>query len=379
MPGMYGSFALPVPEAEQVNLYPLTHALNATDATSLATINDPLVGDIAVIDTKDGETVVQKTAYQYTGVESQGIDGWVALNGEVRAENVVLTEDITLAGNYTQVGNLTKTQTGTTQFSTKGKTLAEVLNEIFYKVVQPTIVREPSLGPVEISQTGSVEVGSTLSGVDVAAADFDAGEYSFGPATGVTPTYTVTRVTGEGSTVLSGVGADGSVTDTSFAIGDTTGEAYYKVTANYTEGAVANDNIGEASNPAVKIAAGTVEAVSEKITAYRKYFTGSSSNGNAELTNAFIRNLTGSTGAFTGEAEVAVADDAKLVVIAYPATLGDLTEIIDTGAMNANIISAFEKTTVQVEGANGYTATAYNVYSYRPAKALQASTYVAKV
>ena len=365
MPGTYGAFALPIPEAEQVTLYQLTHDISVTDASSLETVSNPKVADIAVVRTtiNSGATTVNQVAYQYTGSPN----GWVALNGFVEADKVILTEDILLAGNYSQVGNLTKTQTGTATFATQGKSVAEVLEEIFHKQLQPSIVSQPSLGPVQASVSGNVEVGSTLDGVDIAAADFNAGAYTFGPATGCTPTYTVKRITNEGETTLSGVAAD------------TTGEAYYKVIANYTEGAVANDNLGNASDPAVKIAAGSVEAESERITAYRKYFTGSSTNGNATVDSAFIRNLTGSTGAFEGEAEVAVVANAKLVVIAYPASLGDLTEIIDHGAMDANIISAFTKTTVNVEGANGYTAMAYNVYTYKPAVALNAATYTAKV
>lgn len=377
MPGTYGAFALPIPEAEQVDLYQLTHDITTTDATSLATISSPKIGDIAVVTTTtdSGETVVNQVAYQYTG----STNGWVALNGKVDADKVILTENITLAGNYNQVGNLTKTQTGTAVFATKGMSVKEALETILHKQLQPTIVANPSLGAVEISPVGNLEVGTTLAGVEVSAADFDAGAYSFGPATGCTPTYTVKRVTDEGETTLSGVAADGSVTDTGLALGDDTGEAYYKVIANYTEGAVANDNLGDASNPAVKIASGSVEAESERITAYRKYFTGSSSNANATVDSAFIRNLTGSTGAFEGEAEVTVANNAKLVVIAYPASLGNLTQIIDHGAMDANILSAFTKTMVNVEGANGYTAIAYNVYTYKPAVSLTATNYTAKV
>ena len=377
MPGIYGGFALPIPEAEQVTLYQLSHDIATTDAASLATISTPKVADIAVITTTEesGSIIVHKTAYQYTGTTN----GWVALNGEVDADKVILSDDIVLAGNYSQVGNLTKTQTGTATFTTKGMSVKEALEAILHQQLQPSIVAQPSLAPVEISPVGNLEVGSTLAGVEVSAANFNAGSYTFGPATGCTPTYTVKRVTDEGETTLTGVAADGSVTDTGLVLSDDTGEAYYKVTAAYTEGAVANDNLGNASNPAVKIAAGSVEAESEKITAYRKYFAGSSSNGSAVVNSAFIRGLTGSNGAFEGMAEVAVAANAKLVVIAYPATYADLTKIIDHGAMDANILSAFTKSTVNVEGANGYTAIAYKVYTYQPAVALDATTYTAEV
>ena len=45
--------------------------------------------------------------------------------------------------------------------------------------------------------------------------------------------------------------------------------------------------------------------------------------------------------------------------------------------MNADITSQFVKqgSTVNVEGANGYTAAAYNVYVYKPAQIGAGETY----
>ena len=49
------------------------------------------------------------------------------------------------------------------------------------------------------------------------------------------------------------------------------------------------------------------------------------------------------------------------VIIAVPAPR-TCTSIKDVNGLNAEAISAFTKTTVQVEGANGYEAKTYNVY-----------------
>ena len=49
------------------------------------------------------------------------------------------------------------------------------------------------------------------------------------------------------------------------------------------------------------------------------------------------------------------------VIIAVPATLS-CTSIKDVNGLNAEAISGFTKTTVNVEGKDGYTAIAYNVY-----------------
>ena len=52
------------------------------------------------------------------------------------------------------------------------------------------------------------------------------------------------------------------------------------------------------------------------------------------------------------------------VIVAYPATLRDITEVKDENGMNANITSAFtgKMTQIDIEGANGHTAKAYKVY-----------------
>ena len=54
---------------------------------------------------------------------------------------------------------------------------------------------------------------------------------------------------------------------------------------------------------------------------------------------------------------------ALRVVIAYPATLQDVTSIKDVNGMGAEISSGFTKQTVNVEGAGGHKAIAYKVYT----------------
>ena len=53
--------------------------------------------------------------------------------------------------------------------------------------------------------------------------------------------------------------------------------------------------------------------------------------------------------------------DNLRVIIALPAPR-TCTSIKDENGLSAEAISAFTKTTVSVEGANGYTAKDYNVY-----------------
>jgi hypothetical protein len=57
-------------------------------------------------------------------------------------------------------------------------------------------------------------------------------------------------------------------------------------------------------------------------------------------------------------------EDTKKVVIAYPATLRNLTTVLDFNDSNSNIVEGFgEPEIISVEGANGYKAIDYKVYT----------------
>lgn len=387
MASIFGTFNLPVPEAEKVNLYPLTKELDTSvagatmpsDDSKLSTITNPVQGDIAVIDSYiDGEHT-DKTAYMWDG------ERWVALNGKVDADKVILTSNITMAGNYTQVGNLTKTQTGTATFETKGLSVADALNQIFSKKLQPSITANPSVGTVTISQSGAVEAGTVVDSVTVSAATFSAGSYTYGPATGVAvSSWETTRKSNKSDVALADVADGGAATDNGpFTIGDQDGdysELFYRVTATYGDGVLAHDNLGGECTNDTQIKGSSTHTDSAKITPFRKYFYGATVARPAEINSAYIRDsLTHSSGVCSNgkTLTINVPEGATTVVIAYPATFRDLTSVIDTGAMNDNIVGLFtpNKKTIKVEGANGYTGIDYKVYSYTPDVALGANTY----
>ena len=60
---------------------------------------------------------------------------------------------------------------------------------------------------------------------------------------------------------------------------------------------------------------------------------------------------------------------AQRVAIACIATAKGVTKVINETAMNADVTSTFTKSTVSVEGANGYAAKDYNVWVFEPAVA----------
>lgn len=329
--------------------------------------------------------IVEQTAEGLEGAYSPYIyDGetWIALVGAgIDADKVILQDDIIMAGNYTQVGNQTKTQNGTATFATKGKSVAEVLTEIFSKRLQPAITAQPSIGTFTLTGAGAVEAGTKLTTASYSAATLNAGSYTYGPATGVVAqSWTVDRVTNAGTTQVATqtaasltAGTDNNA-GSGFVIGDQGGtnvvsSLKYKVTATHGAGVVAKDNLGSNSSPEVKIAAGTKTKETSAYTPYRNYFYGSSATKPAVNSN-YIRTLTKSNKAYVaGTITINVKAGDQRVCIACINGKTGVTKVINESAMNADVTSTFVKTTgVAVEGASGYTAQNYNVWVYEPAK-----------
>lgn len=378
---IYGGFTLPAAIAENTPVYKLTRtAADQTDATLLATITSPVDGAIAIISTVIDEKTYGQVSFMYS--EEQG--DWVALVGNVDADKVILRGDITLAGNYTQVGNLTKSQTGTGTFATDGKSVAAALTEMLSKREQPKITANPSAGNLNISPTGSVEAGTKFTSISAGAVSFEDGAYTYEATTGVTVTgRSAARVFTPASTAAITVADNGSFTDTfNGQIGDMGGDDVYSnikytETITYSDGNVAKDNLKDTSNPPIQIKAGSITKTSGELKPYRKYFYTATTTVSDSFDSAAIRLMTGSSSAAAAGTKfnITIPAGCKQVVIAYPATVRDINAIADSGAFGTDIKGSFVKQTVEVEGANGYTAIEYKVYVYTPAAALGANTY----
>lgn len=304
-------------------------------------------GDFAIVSHDIDGTHKSYTAYVYDG------KSWKAMDGNYDASNVYFGADITMAGSYSQIGNLSKDQNGTKTFSTKGKSVMEAFTEIFSKRLQPGTPTQPAV-TLTFNQAGAYEVGSSVT--PSWSASLSAGSYQYGPATGITATaWAISDTASNTATTASGsfdpiVVADGT---------------NYKITAKATHGAgaVAFDNLKNPSEPEVKIAAGTKTKVSNAITGYRNSFYGTKTTKDA-LDSAAIRSLTKSNKALANgnSFTVTIPVGAVRVVFAYPATLRDVSSVKDVNGLNAEIKSAFTKSTVAVEGANGASAIDYKVY-----------------
>lgn len=327
-------------------------------------ITSPSKGDIAIVKRVFAEDKFSHTGYCYDGT-------WKALSGNYNADNVYLDTDITMAGNYTQVGNLTKTQNGTATFATKGKSIAEALTDIFSKRLQPGAPTAPVV-TLTFGQAEAYEVGTTVS--PTYSASLSAGSYTYGPETGITATaWEVTDTAGNTAATASGSFPEVVVAD----------NTNYKITAKAThgEGAVANDNLGSASNPTVQIAAGTKSATSGAITGYRNSFYGSVTE-KAEISSTIIRGLNKSNKALVNgnTFTVNIPVGAVRVIFAYPATLEDVASVKDVNGLNAEIKSAFTKSSVTVNGAGADAGIAYKVYVTDFAEPVaKANSYTVKI
>lgn len=170
-------------------------------------------------------------------------DGWQACCENVDASKVILTSDIMMAGDYKNVGNKDKGSTTASQnWETSGKSVAEALQEIFTKKLQPTAT--PPAVTLKINNSNAnysveKEVGETAT-IPNYSATLSAGSYTYGPATGITATgWTVTTTATGDSERSTSTGTLPSLTAADAA-------QSYTVTATATHGAGATpkDNLG---------------------------------------------------------------------------------------------------------------------------------------
>ena len=333
----------------------------------------PKLGDVFVVTTTVDDVTYEMSAYWYTGTE------WTAITGAVDADKVIMREDITLAGDYTQFGNLSKSANGTATLSSKGKSVLDVFTEILSKRLQPGTPTQPSISGFNLSGAKAVEAGTSMESAAYTAGTLNPGSYQYGPETGVTASnWVVQRITDGGTEQIASVDAASLSAGTDdnggsgFIIGDQGGENVvstlrYKAVATHGAGVTANDNLGSASDPAVSISAGTKEKTTSAFTPFRNVFYGASTD-KPTLDSAAIRALTPTGKAYAaGALTINVPAGAQRVAIACIAGKTGVTKVINETAMNADVTSTFAKSTVNVEGAEGYTAVEYNVWVFEPA------------
>lgn len=334
--------------------------------------DQPKKGDILIVNQTlkaasgpdAGDAIIAKAAYAHNGTD------WEACDGNVDASKVILTSDILMAGNYDKVGNLTKQTNGTATFATGGKSVAEALQEIFTKKLQPS-VNNPAVTLNITNQTQTIEVGAT-STVPTYTASLSAGSYTYGPETGITASSwsvsdgnnTYTASSGNLPTIVAN---DGSQS--------------YNVTATATHGAGATpkDNIGGTATVSAISAGSKSASKTVTVTGYRKWFYGVDTKGTGAIDSAFIRGLTNGENCETAtEKQFTTGAGAKRIVVAIPKKVSGtasvdgaktLKNVILVSASNTPIPSQYVKqdSTVDVNDASGKNPIPYEVWIYKPA------------
>lgn len=258
-------------------------------------------------------------------------------------------EDIQVNG--VNIGNLTDGKT-----ISRDLTLAQFIKQMVQKAI-PASYTQPSVSLVNNGgqAAGNVEAGSSVN--IKLRANFtknDAGD------------LTALEIKKGAEQVATGSSSpvDDSSTE-ALVVGDET--VTFTAIATYGEGEIKNNNLGEPS-PDGHITAGSKNSSGYSITGKRNAFYGTGVGATPELNSANIRSLTNKklAPANGNTITINVAAGQQYVIIAYPATLRDITQIKYEETNDIGALSKFTKTQVQVADARGGEngLMDYKVYSY---------------
>lgn len=345
--------------AQNFDVVPENEETDVAAITRVAGVAELHVGDTAIVKRVISGDKISYTAYVYDGE-------WKAMDGNYRADNVYFDDDIT----YTvAIGTLAK-PSGSAKFAAKGKNVEQVLSSLMAQEANPSKTN-PAVSFSAQGGFGTFEIGTKKNLTYTAA--LSTGSYTYGPATGITAQTWEVSCTGVTGTKSTATGTFENV------VAEATAK---KITAKatYNEGTVPVTNLGN-PYPAGKIIAGTASKDSNELKGVRYMFWGPMTDADAALNSANIRALAHKQATGTGNLTTFGAGaGAKKVVVAVPAGR-KITKVLMPSALNADVTALFVKQGSQssVEGAEGYTAVAYDVYVYQPASIDAGETYTVTI
>lgn len=311
-------------------------------------------GDTAIVKRVIANDKTSYTAYVYD-------TEWKAMDGNYRADNVYFDDDIT----YTvAIGTLSK-PSGSAKFSAKGKSVEQVLSGLMAQEANPS-KSNPAVSFSAQGGFGTFEIGTKKNLTYTAA--LSAGGYTYGPATGITAKSWAVSCTGVTGTKSTATGSfDGVVAEAT--------AKKITATASYDAGAIPVTNLGNLY-PAGQIKAGSASKDSNTLVGVRHMFYGVVKSADFSLTSANIRTLHHEAAAKKTISTFTAGAGALKVVVALPSGY-NVTKVTLPSAMGADATADFVKQsgTVQVEGAEGYTAAAYNVWVFEPASIPSTQSY----
>ena len=269
--------------------------------------------------------------------------------------------------------------------NSKGMTTSELLLDALSEVKEPTIV-EPSI-TTTASIVGGGEMGAYITGVKWTG-NFTDGSYQYGSeekddstATGLTASNVTWSISNDNDTQTATT-EDGTftfVSDNYLQIDSESSKTYVTVTAEYDLDASGArtplNNVGTATEGKIASRTDVQNVAAAKATGYRKPFWAALTTPFAEtkdengavtaiaVTSDDIRGLEGKGTATKGlPTTLAVPEGSRQVIFAAKA--GSYKGLVakDGNAQDATVTFAKIANAVNVEGANGYEAVAYDVF-----------------
>lgn len=237
----------------------------------------------------------------------------------------------------------------------EGTTMDELIKLLTQKSVpasytQPGVTCRVSTGTVAGSYEVGTEINTTLQGTFT---QNDAGA------------LTQIEVLKNGVSILSQATSPITTEAQTFTLGEET--VSFTAKATYADGAIKNDNLGQPS-PDGQIKAGSKTSSAVSFTGKRNLFYGTGVGAAPEVSSEIVRGLANKKlGPANGTSfNINVAVGQQYVIIAYPATLRDLTKCFYV-EQNTDLAANFEKSNISVQGANSAAGADYKVYVYEMA------------
>lgn len=220
--------------------------------------------------------VSNTTAVTKSDITGIGIPGEADTDATVKLATELKT--------YYNVGRITNASgTNPVTIGNVGDTLRQVFNNLFtMDEVQPSIKQQPSVS-CSFSSNASDERGTTISSISYTIT-FNDGEYTNASSTGVSMTgYSFSSGTASSTTATSG-----TLTLPSTYIVGTSSAFSTTLTANHSQGNIAKTNLGNNSNPTVRISSGSKTSTPSfsKTAVDYPYFASSSSTAASTAASA---------------------------------------------------------------------------------------------
>ncbi len=263
-----------------------------------------------------------------------------------------------------RVNGVTGLGIGNNETIPAGKSLDEIVKMLVQKAV-PATYTKPT---VSIANNGGQAAGAVEAGTSITPklratfAKNDAGN------------LTKLEVLKGGTSMGNGATSPYDYSGEPIVIGDET--ITFTAKATYEEGAIKNNNLGQPS-PNGHITAGSVNSSNYSIVGQRNMFYGTGIGKAPALTSDVVRGLANKklnpTQGYVFNIPIAVGQ--QYVVIAYPATLRDINQVMYVETNDPGMAGNFKKTTVDVADARGGSngVKSYKVYTYEMATPAAAS------